>query len=317
MTKKRSIKASDDIKTTTDVPATATYDVNAKVTPHKLCAVCMATVSKSHLLNNRKSDIDITLSSTGYTERWEHFAHHPSLEVLKASARDGCHLCTRLCNIVNEKSIDQVIEDDQKKAKDDVPDPMEGYGPSALSALNVAPQERRERKERRERRMQQLSQMEDSQHPRTSGIVLELRWGCNEWDKKIEPKWGSYVSINLELNWHLNHRMETNGRYSLSARPTKYIQSQGQKWEANRDDPIKVVHDAQISASTESAASFNWLVNGWPSARKNTLYVDKLSAQPPSIPSDCWTWDLVLTRPFGCALDLAERSLCPSAVAAP
>jgi hypothetical protein len=117
VTRKRSIKASDDIKTTTNVPATATYDVNAKITPHKLCAVCTATVSKSQFLNNRISDIDITLSSTGYTERWEHFAHHSSLEVLKASARYGCHLCTRLCNIVNEKSVDQVIEDDQKRRK--------------------------------------------------------------------------------------------------------------------------------------------------------------------------------------------------------
>ena len=261
-TKKRPRKTSDDITTIANDTATATGDINAKVTPHKLCAVCMATISKSHLLNNRIREINMTLRPSGCTERWEQFAHHPSLEALKASARDGCHLCTLLCTIVNDKSIDQVIEDEQKEAEDDVPDTMEGYGPSFVSALNAAPQARRERNQRRQRRMQQLSQIEDNQSPKIPGIVLQLCWSCHESDERIEPKWGSYVSINLELDWHVNYRMEANGREALDVRPTEYVRSQGQKWKANRDDPIEVVHDAQICVSTESAASFN-LASEW------------------------------------------------------
>ncbi|KAN0070748.1 Heterokaryon incompatibility protein (HET) domain containing protein [Elaphomyces granulatus] len=268
------VKASDDVTTTANETVDATGNINAKVTPHKLCAVCTATISKSHLLNNRIHEINMTLSPSGYTERWEHFTHRPSLEALKASARDGCHLCTLLCTIVNDKPIDQVIEDEQREAEVDVPDPNEGYGPCFLSALNVASQVRRERQERRQRRMQQLSQIEDNQSSKFPGIVLQLRWGCSEWDERIDPKRDSF-SINLELDWHVNYRMEINDRMALDVRPTEYVRSQGHKWKANRDDPIEVVHDAQICVSTESAASFNlaseWLARckkGHPICRK-------------------------------------------------
>ena len=108
--KNRPRDASDNITTTVSKTATATGDINAKITPHKLCAVCTATISKSHLLNNRIRKINMTLSPLSCTERWENLAHYPSLEALKASARDGCHFCSLLCTIVNDKSIDQVIE---------------------------------------------------------------------------------------------------------------------------------------------------------------------------------------------------------------
>lgn len=139
---------------------------------------------------------------------------------------------------------------------------MEGYGPSFISALNVAPIVRQQREGRRRRRTQQLRQIENSQSPQIPGIVLQLSWSCYEFDERIEPKWGSYVSINLELKWHMNHLMETDSRKCLHVHPTEYIQSQGRQWEANRDDPIGVVHDAQISMSTESTASFN-LAREW------------------------------------------------------
>jgi hypothetical protein len=114
---KRSTKASDDGTISLSETATATEDINAKATPNVLCAVCKATIVESHLLNNRIQEIEITLNSWGCTERWKQFAHHSSLEALKASARAECHLCTLLCEIVNDESIDQVIEVEQKRRK--------------------------------------------------------------------------------------------------------------------------------------------------------------------------------------------------------
>lgn len=262
-TRKRARKTSGGILSTEHGTATtAVEDINAKVTPHRLCTVCTATISKSHLLNDRMREIKMTLDSWGCTERWEQFAHQPSLEALKSSARDGCHLCSLLCTIVNEKSIDQVIEDEKKEAANDVPNPLEGHGPHPLTALNTAPHVRRERKRQRQRRMEQLDQIKDDLSAKIAGVALQFRWGCNEWDERVEAKWGSYVSINLELDWHLNYPMETNGRKSLSIYRAEYVRSQGEKWESNRDDPIDVVHDAQISASTGSDASLN-LANRW------------------------------------------------------
>jgi hypothetical protein len=188
VTNNRPQKASDDSTTTANETATATGDINAKVTPHKLCAVCTAIISKSHLLNNRIHEINMTLNAWGSTERWEHFAHHPSLEDLKASAGEGCHLCTLLCTIVNDKSVDQVIEEEQREAEDDIPHPSEGHGPSIFSALNLAPQHRQERKERRQHRMQQLLQIDDNQSLKIPGIVLQLSWSCDESDERIEPQ---------------------------------------------------------------------------------------------------------------------------------
>ncbi|KLU91769.1 hypothetical protein MAPG_10718 [Magnaporthiopsis poae ATCC 64411] len=248
-----------DTATTT---TTAVEDINAKATPHRLCAVCTATISKSHLLNDRIHEIKMTLDSWGCTERWEQFAHQPSLEALESSARDGCHLCSLLCTIVNEKSLDQVIEDEQEEADNDVPNPLEGYGAHALTALNVAPQVRQRRKQRRQRRMEQLDQIKDDPSVEIAGVALQFGWRCNEWDERIEAKRGSYVSINLELDWHLNYPMETDGRGSLSVYRTEYVRSQGEKWEAYGYDPVDVVHDAQISVSTGSDASFN-LARHW------------------------------------------------------
>jgi hypothetical protein len=241
---------------------TAAEETNAKVTPHRLCAVCTATIAKSHLLNNRMREIEMTLDSYGCTERREQFAHQPSLEALRCSARDGCHLCSLLCTIVNEKSIDQVIEDEQREDDDDVPDPMEGYGAHPLTALNVAPHARLERKRRRQRRAEQLDQMKDNPPIGVAAVALQFHWDCYEWDKEIEAKWGSYVSINLELDWPLSCPMETNGRKALSVYRTEYVRSQGEEWKANRDDPIEVVHDAQISVFTGSDASFS-LARHW------------------------------------------------------
>lgn len=60
----------------------------------------------------------------------------------------------------------------------------------------------------------------------------------------------------------MNYRMETNGRKALNVRPTEDVRSQGQKWEANRDDPIEVAHDAQVCESMEPVASFK-LASKW------------------------------------------------------
>ncbi|KAK4197957.1 heterokaryon incompatibility protein-domain-containing protein [Triangularia verruculosa] len=251
----------DTISTTT----AAVKDINAKVEPHKLCAICKATISKSHLLNDRISEINITLNPWGCTERWEQFAHQPSLQALKSSARDGCHLCSLLYTIVNEKSIDQVIEDEQKEADNDAPNSLEGFGPHPLTTLNRAPHVRQERKWRRQRRMEQLNRMKDDPSVKIAGVALQFSWGCSEGDEKIEAK---RVSINLELDWHLSCPMERNGRRSLSVYRTEYVRSQGEEWEANRDDPVDVVHDAQISVSTGSDASFN-LARDWLTKCKN------------------------------------------------
>jgi hypothetical protein len=239
-------------------------DINAKATPHKLCAVCLEVVSKSRLLNDRAAEIDVTASTWGGTERWEQFAHHASLAALKASASDGCHLCALLCGVVNDKPIDQVIEDERKAAEEDVPDPMEGYGPSFLSAINAPPWRRRERKVRSQRRMDQLERIEKGEFSQTHGVVLQLTWSCREGVDRIEPHSDSSIAINLELDWHLNCLMETNGRRALRVQCTEYVRSKGDKpgWEANRSDPIDVVHDAQISLSTGSEASFN-LARQW------------------------------------------------------
>ncbi|KAK4140290.1 heterokaryon incompatibility protein-domain-containing protein [Dichotomopilus funicola] len=253
---------------TATTATTAAEDINAKVTPHRLCAVCTATISKSHLLNDRIGEIKMTFDSWGCTERREQFAHQPSLEALKSSARDGCHLCSLLCPIAPERSLDQVIDDEQKGADNDndndndVPDPMEGYGPHPLSALNVTPQVRQERQRRRQRRTEQLDRIKDGPSVDIAGVALQFTWGCREWEERIEAKSGSFVSINLELDWHLSYPMERNGRKALFVYRTEYLRSGGEKWEANREDPIDVVHDAQISVSTGSDASFN-LAKHW------------------------------------------------------
>ncbi|KAG7284603.1 hypothetical protein NEMBOFW57_009208 [Staphylotrichum longicolle] len=58
--------------------------------------------------------------------------------------------------------------------------------------------------------------------------------------------------------------MKRNGRKALSVYRTEYIRSEAEKakWKAHRDDPIEVVHDAQLSVSTGSAASFG-LAKQW------------------------------------------------------
>ena len=116
--------------------------------------------------------------------------------------------------------------------------------------------------ERRQRRRQQLSHIGNDQSPKVPGIVLQLCWICNEWDEVIEAKRDSCISINLELDWHINYRTEISGRKALYVRPTQSFRSRDQKWEADRDDPLDVTHDAQISLSTGLAASFS-LASEW------------------------------------------------------
>ncbi|KAL2062594.1 hypothetical protein VTL71DRAFT_5666 [Oculimacula yallundae] len=240
----------------------AASNVNAKATAHQLCSVCQEIVSQSHLLNDRADKLDILLNAWGSTERREQYSHHPTLDALHASASDGCHLCTLLCNVVNEGPAEpspeaSEDEDEDKKAED----PMEGLGPSHLSALNMAPMLRSQKKKERLDRKQQSQRIKADRAIKSDGIVLQFSWSCYRWDKTVKEKRNSHISINLECGWYLGYPMETNGKKALTVRPA-VSQVESSTWEANRDDPVEVTHDAQTSLSTGSDASFD-LARRW------------------------------------------------------
>jgi hypothetical protein len=164
-------------------------------------------------LNKKTDDIEPIEIGNGRT-KLEQFIHFKNIDDLKASADEGCHLCTLLWCLA---------EFERSKGRSN-------SNPSDITAS----------------------------HSKPVGNVVQIRTSVDGYPKN------QYIAVNIELNREIGPPFETNGRccFHLKFFPPEEVDkenSRDTKWE----NPSENCHDAQISVSTASEASFalarHWL----------------------------------------------------------
>jgi hypothetical protein len=244
-------------------------DVNAKVELHILCPTCKEIVSRSDILNGREWMIESRLPPSGSKERSEQFVHYPTKEEMQASVHSGCHLCTLLWYTKGDAEI-EMSEESGNEAK---PIP---YGPVPFTKCELQVHQAENMSESCERgKSAQLAANVSATSPAT---IVQINCSVSAYTPKLD-----YINISVEFNSHLGSRVETTESRRLSVKP--FPRDRKDEPGLDRDDPIDNDHDAQISISTASDASFSLAMHWIDRCRKNHPLCRKALNSSASLPA--------------------------------